>query len=315
MRRLLVVVYHYIRHPEQTAFPRIHFLHTDEFCRQIEFFKNGFEMATLETALAFLNGEYQPSKHLVLLTFDDGLKEHWAFVTPFLQRHGIQGSFFLMTSSELAPVHMNHFLMASMDIAQYRAEFLRILPDAGQYAFDDDKVSWQYPYDAPEVGRFKYLMNFVVPPSTRDAVLRKLFEEHLGDPREFANSLYVSWAEAREMQEAGMVIGGHSHNHKPLEPLPDIELGDDLATCRQVLDDHLHPQAVWPFCYPYGKVLSFGPRTAAHLKRLGFQCGFTTENGSNVPGADVFSLRRFDCKDVIATLTPFSIGSTDQILV
>lgn len=303
---LHVVTYHYIRDPDQTEFPRINFLSEGEFCRQIEFFQKGFEMATLETALAYLDGTYHPSKHLLLLTFDDGVKEHSAFVTPMLKQYGIQGLFFLISSSDLAPVHMNHFLMAALPFPKYRQKFLEMLPNADQYSVDESRVSKQYPHDEIEVARFKYLLNFVLPASIRDAVLKELFEQNLGDTKIFADSLYVSWNEARQMQEAGMVIGGHSHQHKPLERLNDMELREDLDTCRQILDANLHPQPVWPFGYPYGKALSFGERTEAHLKRLGFRCGFTTERGVNLPTTDLFSLRRFDCKNVIKDLSPLS---------
>ncbi len=312
---LLVVTYHYVRDPARTEFPRINFLPADEFCRQIEFFRKGFEMATLETALAYLDGAYQPSRNLLLLTFDDGVKEHSAFVTPMLKQCGIQGLFFLISSSDLAPVHMNHFLMASLPFQEYRGKFLEILPNADQYSIDENRASKQYPYDEIDIARFKYLLNFVLPASIRDAVLKELFEQTLGDTKTFADALYVSWDEARAMQEAGMVIGGHSHRHKPLEQLNDTELRDDLDTCRRILDANLHPQQAWPFGYPYGKALSYGDRTVAHLRRLGFHCGFTTERGVNLPTADVFSLRRFDCKNVIKDLSPFSNVKADRIAI
>ena len=109
---LFVVTYHYVRDAARTDFPRLNALPTDEFIGQIEFFRRGFEIATLETAIGYLNGRYLTDKNLLLLTFDDGLKEHWSFVTPVLKAYGIQGVFFPITSLDLMPVHMNHFLMA-----------------------------------------------------------------------------------------------------------------------------------------------------------------------------------------------------------
>ena len=304
---LLVVTYHYVRDAARREFPRLKALPADEFVRQIEFFRRGFEMATMETTFGYLNGTYHPRRNLLLLTFDDGLKEHRSFVTPVLKEHGIQGLFFLTTSSDLAPVHMNHFLMAQMDFESYRDQFLEAVPASRDCFVDEKTACRQYPYDETQTACFKYLINFVLPSSMRDAVLRELFSRNLGDPYTFARSLYLSWGETREMQEAGMVIGGHSHQHRSLEELSDDELGMDLSTCRDVLERNLHPQSLWPFCYPYGKAQSFGERTISRLKELRFHCSFTTEQGVNLPQSDLFTLRRFDCKDAIRDLTPYAV--------
>ena len=87
-----------------------------------------YEMATLESTLAFLQGTYTPARNLCLLTFDDGLKEHYTDVTPLLADSGIQGIFFPITSClqehRVASVHMNHFLMAALDFAVYQQRLL-----------------------------------------------------------------------------------------------------------------------------------------------------------------------------------------------
>jgi peptidoglycan/xylan/chitin deacetylase (PgdA/CDA1 family) len=303
---LLVVTYHYVRDAARTEFPRLKALPTDEFVRQIEFFRRGFEMATLETALGYLNGTYRPAKNLLLLTFDDGLKEHCSIVTPVLKEYGVQGLFFVITSFDLASVHMNHFLMAKLDFESYRGQFLEACPISKDYFVDVTQACRQYPYDNPEEACFKYLINFVLPSSKRDAALREVFSRNLGDPLAFAPALYFSWDEARQMQEAGMVIGGHSHQHRSLEEMTTNDLRLDLEICRQALDRNLHAQQLWPFCYPYGKAQSFGERTIGILKNLRFHCSFATEEGVNLPQSDLFTLRRFDCNNAIKNLTPYT---------
>ena len=61
------------------------------------------------------------------MTFDDGLREHYADVTPILAEEQIQGLFFLITGcmedGVVAPVHMNHFLMAHLGFEVYRRAF------------------------------------------------------------------------------------------------------------------------------------------------------------------------------------------------
>jgi peptidoglycan/xylan/chitin deacetylase (PgdA/CDA1 family) len=262
-------------------------------------------MATLESAMEFLNGTYKPSRSLCLLTFDDGLKEHYSEVTPFLAERKIQGIFFLIThcvdERRVASVHMNHFLAASMEWTKYRSEFIENLKSidgdtALRTRVDPEKAARTYPWDTAEVANFKYFFNFVVGSRARDRAIKILFDRHLGSEANFSNELYVSWKEAREMQRMGMMIGGHSHRHRPLSNLRRLELRLDLERCRCLLDKHLLPQTDWPFSYPFGKSDSFSEQIISELKLLSFDCSFSTERGSSAPGSDIFSIRRVDCK-------------------
>ena len=303
---LQVVMYHYIRDLPNTSFPKINGMLTRDFRQQLATLQSRYEMATLESALDFIRGAYRPQRDLCLLTFDDGLKEHYAEITPILIDRGIQGVFFVITSCldgvSVAPVHLNHFLMAVMDFEAYRNAFLERLNDltaASPLSTTVNHAAAQrvYPWDNPAAASFKYLLNFVLDWSLRDRVLRHLFEEEIGDAELFGRKLYLSTREAKQMQAEGMIIGGHSHQHKPLATLPDEELCSDLSTCRRLLVEHLLPQSFWPFCYPYGQKDSFNDTTIATLKQLGFACSFCTESGINLPGMDSFALRRMDCND------------------
>jgi len=297
---LHVVMYHYVRDLPRTRFPKIKGMLLDDFRTQVRELASQFEMATLESALAYLEGRYSPGRDLCLLTFDDGTAEHYREVTPILAAAGIEGQFFLITECvdehKVAPVHMNHFLMAALDFSEYRREL------TGRMGVTDETVDMAaarrtYGWDTPEVARFKYLFNFVADPARRDAAVAGLFEEKIAPQAEFSRELYVSWEDARAMQSAGQVIGGHTHRHRPLAALGAEELKFDLECCRRLLVEHLRPQPLWPFCYPYGKRASFSDAAVAELKRLGFACSFSTEPGANRPGADLFAIRRVDCKD------------------
>jgi peptidoglycan/xylan/chitin deacetylase (PgdA/CDA1 family) len=300
-------MYHYVRDLPKTSFPRIKGMLTSDFQRQLQALQSRYEMATLEIALDFLKGAYSPTRDLCLLTFDDGLKEHYTDVTPLLVDYKIQGLFFVITAcfheKQLVPVHMNHFLMAALDFEEYRSAFLNRLaeidPKSKNLADVDSRLAQQaYRWDTSEVAAFKYLSNFVLDCSVRDRILKDLFEEKIGDVESFSQDLYVNAAEAREMQAGGMVVGGHSHQHKSLSSLSDKELESDLTTCHQSLREKLHDQPLWPFCYPYGKRDSFNGDTLRWLKHLGFACSFSTEVGSNTSGTDAFAIRRLDCKDI-----------------
>jgi peptidoglycan/xylan/chitin deacetylase (PgdA/CDA1 family) len=303
---LHVVMYHYIRDLPHTDFPRIKGMLTSAFQQQLTVLQQRYEMATLESALDFLRGTYTPAQDLCLLTFDDGLKDHYTDVTPFLADCGIQGLFFVITSclqeQRVASVHMNHFLMAALDFSHYQQAFVHTLSDLAPSLHvtsqvDSAVAQRTYRWDIPEVAAFKYLLNFVLEADIRDAVVKTLFEEHIAAEQAFSPTLYLSWDEARAMQDAGMLLGGHSHHHQPLATLSSEALQADLSTCQRLLEEHVRPQAWWPFSYPYGKQTTFNAAAVHELSQLGVTCAFCTEVGDNLPGTDVFAIRRIDCKD------------------
>ena len=303
--QLYVLTYHYIRDLPRTRFPRIKGMLLEDFRQQVKSLADCFEPATLKSAMDFLKCKYRPRRNLCLLTFDDGLKEHYADITPILAERGMQGTFFVISScleeGVVAPVHMNHFLMAELGFEQYRAAFLDALrglwigesTEAGSYTTVACRT---YPLDITEVAEFKYLFNFILPPEVRDLVVKRFFEAYIGPERAFAAELYLSWAQAREMQTAGMLIGGHTHRHRPLASLNETEVDQDLKQCRILLDQNLSSQEQWPFSYPYGKRDSFNEHAVKMLQKLGFCCSLSTESGPNLPGIDRFAIRRLDGK-------------------
>jgi peptidoglycan/xylan/chitin deacetylase (PgdA/CDA1 family) len=320
---LHIVMYHYVRDLPRTLYPRIKGMLLQDFERQVRELAETFEMAPLEAALAYLKGSYRPRRDMCLLTFDDGLKEHYREVTPVLSDLGIQGIFSAITACleerVVVPVHMNHFLMAALDFDEYRRAFVdRLRELAPEAAAQVNSVSPElarktYAWDTLEIAIFKYFFNFILDPVRRDSIVRVLFERYIGSEREFAEELYMSWSEARAMQAAGMLIGGHTHEHRPLSSLSDTGLESDLTRCAALLHKNLDRQALWPFCYPYGKSDSFQPAAIALLARLGFDCAFTTEKGPNQPdlnqpGANLFTMTRVDCKAAPEVRPPVCLG-------
>ena len=219
MPELHVVMYHNVRDLPRTRYPRIRGMLVDDFRRQVAWFRARFEMATLESALRFLAGKYQPSRDLCLLTFDDGLREHFTDVMPILAEHRIQGLFGIITGCVeeccVAPVHMNHFLAAHLDFHRYRREFEDTWNSNCGASISDihvnrDNAQRSYPLDTPEMAVFKWLINFQLPAERRDEVIRLLFVRHCGEKSAFARELYMNWDGIRQLQAEGMLIAGHT---------------------------------------------------------------------------------------------------------
>jgi peptidoglycan/xylan/chitin deacetylase (PgdA/CDA1 family) len=306
-------MYHYVR-DERSLFPRLNAMDIADFRDQIRLLGARYEIASLETALSFLRGEHTPSRDLCLLTFDDGLRDHYANVLPALLEAGIEGTFFVITSCiehHVASVHKNHLLMATLDFETYRAECVRELAALGyEWPAEDltSKAVALYRWDRSEVAAFKYVMSRCVPDSLKNRMLDRIFAQRLGEEAEIARQLYMTWPEVREMIASGMVIGGHSHAHDLLAGLSLEQMAEDIAACAGELRNRFGAKSR-PFSYPYGKSDSFSQHTVACVRKNGFSCAFSTIVGGNAPGDDSFSIRRIDPKDVPAGEVVSSVRS------
>ncbi len=305
-KTLVVVMYHYVRDLARSQFPRIRGMHSEDFRRQVAELGTRYEWATLESARAFLEGCYSPDRDLCLLTFDDGLKDHYSNVFPVLAEKSIQGLFFLPTccieQREVIDVHKNHFLMAALSFAEYSNALLSRLEEITQGALpeiDKSVARRTYRWDTDEVAHIKYRLNFSTPFQLRKQVLDELFQQFLGNQHAFADELYMNWDEARQLQDGGMLLGGHSHRHAPLASLDEASQQLDLDTCTRILRIRANEQPWWPFSYPYGKCdIAFSSFTEQLVEQLGYSCAFSTEVGANRVGQSQTRICRMDPKDV-----------------
>jgi peptidoglycan/xylan/chitin deacetylase (PgdA/CDA1 family) len=305
--RLLVLMYHYVRDVRTSPFPGLHALGTAAFRSQVDQLRERYEMASLETCLAFVRGEYLPVRDLCLLTFDDGLCDHYEEVTPVLAEREIEGVFLLPTGPIeehfVLPAHKAHFLAASLGFDEYEERLLpalkereRDLPDQ----VDPEAARTAYRWDEPRVANFKYLVNRVVNERARNEALGAVFTQVFGSESDFARSLYLSWDRALAMQRAGMILGGHTHTHPVLAACTVDAQRRELEQSLALLERRLAPQASWPFAFPFGKRQTFDEHSVALLGELGYGCAFTTEVGWCHAGDPLHALCRVDPKDVPA---------------
>ena len=91
---LNVITYHYVRKIKKSKYSNLKGLEFSLFKKQINFLKN-FEIISMEQ---FLN-EIIIEKN-ILLTFDDGLNDHYKFVFPFLMSKNQRNFFAPVNSTE-----------------------------------------------------------------------------------------------------------------------------------------------------------------------------------------------------------------------
>jgi peptidoglycan/xylan/chitin deacetylase (PgdA/CDA1 family) len=98
--------------------------------------------------------------------------------------------------------------------------------------------------------------------------------------------------EAREMQAAGMELGGHTRHHQPLSEIGPGQLDGEIGGCRADLTETLGGP-VSSFAYPYGKT---SPAALDAVERAGFVGAVCSRSGFNDPVIPAYALRRIEVR-------------------
>ena len=301
----LVAMYHYVRDTERTPFPALRALAIRDFEAQLDWIGAHHVVVSYETFERHVVERRPFEGTAALLTFDDGLVDHYVDVWPRLAARGWRGVFFVAGAScadrpSVLNVHKTHFLIATLGAAAFAdsvREAVAALP-----VEEGGGLAWRrevYRYDDDDVQvATKHLLNYELPYPTVDRLLRDLFAVHLGDETDFARALYLQPAMIREMARAGMTFGFHTEHHRVLARLTraqqEVELADGIRRVQA-----LAGKGPVPFCYPYGHTHTYTAETVSELGACGYPSAFTTLRRRAQPDTDsLFEIPRFDTRDL-----------------
>jgi peptidoglycan/xylan/chitin deacetylase (PgdA/CDA1 family) len=230
-----------------------------------------------------------------LLTFDDGLVEHLATVAPALEQRGLRGVFCppgrAVVERVLPDVQKTQFLLATVDDH-------RTLCDAILARVDDPVVVWRdntpaHRYDPPETVFVKRALQEGLPEPARAELLASLFHEHVAaDERAFADELYVTVDDCRELVARGHAVIGHGWEHRRLGLLDVQAQRVELERTREFVAE---VGGTWALCYPYG---SRDATTLRLLEALDCRIGLTTEPRRATRDDALLELPRIDTNDL-----------------
>jgi len=116
---------------------------------------------------------------------------------------------------------------------------------------------------------------------------------------EMPPSTYLSldWEMARELESQGIRFAPHSMTHRILSKLDRQSAEEEIRSSWETIDRELsNPLKI--FCYPTGRILDFGPREIAILKKENFLGAASTAPGyieiEEAPEDQVFRLPRLE---------------------
>lgn len=299
------VMYHYVRGETDRA-PEYYYLDIDDFRKQLDHFEEEFGFVRFDDFLATVRGDTESIPSGVVLTFDDGLRDHYEFVFPELCRRGLWGIFYVPSgpyvSGRLLDVHRTHVLLGEVRGSRLLSHVTDVVdggmvPHSRREEFRTE--TYRHHDDSEATKRVKRILNYYIADEHRSAVLERLVERT--DLRDFdSTEYYMRPEELREMHDSGMIIGAHTVNHPVLSLLDQgnqrAEIEDSFAFLEGIVDG----LEALTFCYPYGGEYTYTDATVSILEQAGCEWCFTVA-AADITRRDVEesvqALPRYDCNE------------------
>jgi len=296
---ILAVTYHYVR-PISPGCPRLRFLHLDDFRSQLDFLCSNHRPISRDEFISIMNG-FTPVTDGFILTFDDGLSDHFDFVFPELVSRGLWGSFYIPVNPFLnlrvLDVHITHAILGkfggsialeSLELALKRFN-LKPTNEFGNTRYknnDDDAATLNV----------KRILNYDLEIKDRSLVLDQMCV-NLNFSIDISK-WYLSIVQMNEMSQNGMIIGSHSVSHRPMSLLSVDQQEGEIKASFDWLEQSLDNPCVRSFAYPYGGFDTFTPDTERLLHEAGSLWSFNTEE-QMITQLEINTrpqaLSRFDC--------------------
>ena len=289
MSKLTIIMYHYVRDLQKSAFPRIKGLDISSFKRQLDFLQAKYTFFSMENLTACINGSTALPDNACWLTFDDGYSDHYEYVYPELVSRRIKGAFFPsvkpVTERKMLDVNKIHLILASVDDVSMIVKELSLLylkndlsQDTGK-SFDDYWSALAKPgrFDSADVIFVKSILQYALPEKWRFLFSDILFKKYVSaDVHAFADDFYMSSKNLSEMVQAGMYVGSHGYNHLWLGKENHQTQLEEIEKSLVFLESVGAQTDDWVMCYPHG---SYNGETLEILKAKGCLAGLTTKVG------------------------------------
>ncbi|MDO8619773.1 MAG: polysaccharide deacetylase family protein [bacterium] len=324
--KVTIVMYHYVRDMARTRYPDLKALDSGAFLGQIRYFLKHYSVIRMEELLEAVTKKKKLPENALLLTFDDGYKDHVEFVFPVLNKFGIQGSFFVpveaVSKHKVLDVNKIHFILASVSdkekiladmralLKRYKAkyklksedEYLRLL------------VAEECRYDTKEVVFIKRMLQRELPEKFRTLVTDVLFRKYVTeDEASFARELYLNSDDIKRMRDGGMYIGSHGYNHYWLNTLTPKRQQEEIKKSLVFLQGLRCSQKPFAFCYPYG---AYNDSLLKVLEKAGCAVAVTTRvSVADIATDNPLLLPRLDTNDFPKTETSSNKMTRKTVMV
>jgi peptidoglycan/xylan/chitin deacetylase (PgdA/CDA1 family) len=238
----------------------------DQFEEQMKFIANNYHPITAENLLESFRSDVPLPKDSVLVTFDDGYRDFKEVAFPICSHYKIQPLLFQPT----AFVGAGNFWWDKLYQIIYLSGVKEINTPVGTLAILNDKDKFEC---------HKKLI-WAIKHMSFDLAMPWIEHTHsnLVSLTEEQNNNTLTWDELRQLIQAGISVGGHSHTHPILTQISREEVRNQVIESQELFRRELGKTASI-FAFPDGKALAFNQNLIELISSLGYEILFSLMDG------------------------------------
>jgi peptidoglycan/xylan/chitin deacetylase (PgdA/CDA1 family) len=296
--KIYAVMYHYIHNNGINGY-KFNRLKINEFKSQIRFFKKNFNILNYQDFSEILLTKKIPKKPSVILTFDDGYKDHIENVFYALKKEKLKGFFYPPTNifaNKLLDVNKIQVILATNpDLTKIIDFTKRNLKKDFEKIIKKEKNIFKSRYDNKDTTLIKRLYQYAIPEKKRIKLLNLLFNKIVGeDEKILSKKLYLNKKELINLHNEDMHIGIHGIKHYWLSKISNSKQIEEINGAKKFYKNlNINANSI---CYPYG---AYNKYTLKILKKYKFKFGLTTNsesiNSKNIKS--IYTINRYDTND------------------
>lgn len=300
----LSLCYHYIRTEESTSlFPRVLGNTESDFRAHLTMLKKEYCLLSPDQIKEhyYEKKEISTSPHAegMLLTFDDGLSDHY-HAAKILADLDIKGIFFIPTCALIEKLPANpqiiHYSIAHYGVSKFLTAYHASLKKYGLHDAPEYLIPFlkeHNPFNA--IARIKNIFKYSLPFKIAREILLNIYNELLlKDFPNILNEIHLSQEKIQEMISMGHTIGVHSHSHLSVaaSKLSAEDFYTEIINPRNYLEKTF-ATTIDTLSYPFGEkedCLNAGELIANTSL---FKLAFTVETIVNSEKTNPFELGRY----------------------
>ncbi len=242
----------------------------EQFDFQLSYIKRHFPILLPHELVELLSKKKQLTRLHAMITFDDGYLDNYTLAFELLKQHSLTAVFFLVSTfagtsyvpwwDEISYL-VRHSPASSLPMMSRRGVPIDLNLDREAAIA---KVLQAYKSEE-NMDSFSFMQE-----------LRAEAQVELP----CAERRFLNWDEAREMRDAGMEIGAHTHTHPFLGRLPFTRQQTELRESKAIIDQNMG-RAVTSLAYPNGSPKDFTIETQQIAREAGYTTAYSYYGGIN----------------------------------
>jgi len=297
-RRLTILFGHCVDAPEHNGFlPPDMKIRREKLAAILGWLGRRYELCTVGGGFESLRAGANGGRSLVALSMDDGYRDNRTELVPLLAELGAPATVFLESRPlDERRVNWSHKLFWAVgrtDVESWTRGYLKQCRDAATRAALEQHLA----SGAKLLYHVKRVLKYDAPVAERDAIVDRLFVAAGGDERALCDELYLDWQDARELDQAGLELGGHTISHAILSRLDAEGAAAETGGCAASMARELPGWEPRTFAYPFGRRWDYDATSVEAARSSGWTVAVNTHAGTNEAGADPMQLARLPIDD------------------